>query len=212
MKTSVQTYNRLAAISVFVALPLIIWTLGDIPRRTFLKETISLLTLLSFSMMILQFFLSRGNGKILTVHRKVKVLKLHKIIGYVFVSFLLLHPFLIVVPRYLEAGIQPGEALTTMLTTWDSRGIVLGLTAWCLMFLLGLSSIFRRKLGMKYNTWRVFHGILSMIFIILATWHAMELGRHTDLPMSAYMVVLGSLGVFQLLRLYFTKSSIHAKP
>lgn len=212
MKTSVQTYNHLAAISVFVALPLIIWTLGDIPRRTFLKETISLLTLLSFSMMILQFFLSRGNGKTLKVHRKVKVLKLHKIIGYVFVSFLLLHPFLIVVPRYLEAGIQPGEALTTMLTTWDSRGIVLGLTAWCLMFLLGLSSIFRRKLGMKYNTWRVFHGILSMIFIILATWHAMELGRHTDLPMSAYMVVLGSLGVFQLLRLYFTKSSIHAKP
>ena len=131
---------------------------------------------------------------------------------FVFVSFLLLHPFLIVVPRYLEAGIQPGEALATMLTTWDSRGIVLGLTAWCLMFLLGLSSIFRRKLGMKYNTWRVFHGILSMIFIILATWHAMELGRHTDLPMSAYMVVLGSLGVFQLLRLYFTKSSIHAKP
>lgn len=205
MKTTVKTYNRLAALLVFIAFPLLIWAVGDLPRRTFLKEAISLLTILSFSMMILQFFLSRGNGKILAAHRKVKVVKLHKIIGYIFVSFLLLHPFLIVFPRYFEAGIEPGEAFTTMLTTWDSKGIVLGLTAWGLMLLLGLTSLLRKRLGIKYTTWRVFHGILSILFITLATWHALELGRHTDLPMSIYMVALGSLGVFQLLRSYLTK-------
>lgn len=210
MKTSLQSYNRLAAILVFIALPLLIWALGDVPRRTVLKEVLSLLTLVSFSMMILQFFLSRGNGKILKVHRTGKVVKLHKIIGYVFVSFLLLHPFLIVVPRYFEAGVDPGEAFTTMLTTFDSRGIILGLSAWCLMLVLGLSSIFRKRLGMKYTTWRVFHGILSMVFIVLATWHATDLGRHTDLPMSVYMIALGGLGVFQLLRVYLIKSKNQA--
>lgn len=210
MKTTVQTYNRLATLLVFIALPLLIWAMSDIPRRTFLKEAISLLTILSFSMMLLQFFLSRANGKILAAHRKAKVVKLHKIMGYLFVSILMLHPFLIVFPRYFEAGIEPGEAFTTMLTTWDSRGIVLGLIAWFLMFALGLSSLFRKRLGMKYTTWRVFHGILSILFITLATWHALELGRHTDLPMSVYMVALGSLGVFQLLRIYLTKSKKHA--
>ena len=138
------------------------------------------------------------------------MVQLHKIIAYVFISFLLLHPFLIVVPRYFEAGIEPGEAFTTMLTTWSSRGIILGLTAWCLMLLLGLSSIFRKRLGMKYTTWRVFHGILSMVFIVLATWHATDLGRHTDLPMSVYMIALGGLGVFQLLRVYLIKSKNQA--
>lgn len=201
---------RLAALLVFIALPLLIWALGDLPRRTFLKEAISLLTIISFFMMLLQFFLSRGNGKILKNHRKGKVVQLHKIIGYVFVSFLLLHPFLIVVPRYFEAGIEPGEAFTTMLTTWSSRGIILGLSAWCLMLVLGLSSIFRKLLGMKYTTWRVFHGILSMVFIVLATWHATDLGRHTDLPMSVYMIALGGLGVFQLLRVYLIKSKNQA--
>ncbi len=210
MKTTIQIYNRLAALLVFIVLPLLIWALGDVPRRTFLKEAISLLTIFSFIMMILQFFLSRGNARILKNHRLGKVVKLHKIIAYVFVSFLLLHPFLIIVPRALEAGIQPGEAFTTMLTTWDSRGIILGLTAWCLMIVLGLTSLFRKMLGMKYTTWRVFHGILTMLFIVLATWHATDLGRHTDLPMSVYMISLAGLGVFQLLRLYFTKSSIHA--
>lgn len=210
MKTQVQTYMRIAALLLFIALPLLIWALGDVPRRTVLKEAISLLTILSFSMMILQFFLSRGNGKILKAHRTGKVVKLHKIIGYVFVSFLLLHPFLIVVPRYFEAGVDPGEAFTTMLTTWDSKGIILGLSAWCLMLVLGLSSIFRKRLGMKYTTWRVFHGILSMAFIVLATWHATDLGRHTDLPMSVYMIALGGLGVFQLLRVYLIKSKNQA--
>lgn len=210
MKPSLQSYNRLAAILLFIALPLLIWALGDVPRRTVLKEVLSLLTLVSLSMMILQFFLSRGNGKILKDHRTGKVVKLHKIIGYVFVPILLLHPFLIVVPRYFEAGIQPGEAFTTLLTTWDSHGIILGLTAWGLMFVLGLSSIFRKRLVMKYTTWRVFHGILSTLFITLATWHALDLGRHTDLPMSVYMIALAGLGVFQLLRIYLIKPNLLA--
>jgi len=206
MKTPLKTYNHITALLIFVALPLVIWALGDVPRRSMLKEVLSLLTILSFSMMILQFFLSRGNGKILKDHRAGKVVKLHKIFGYVFVSILLLHPFLIVLPRYFEAGIKPGEAFTTTLTTWDSRGIILGLSAWSLMLLLGLSSIFRKQLGMKYTTWRVSHGILSILFIVLATWHATDLGRHTDLPMSVYMIALAGLGVIQLLRMYLIKT------
>lgn len=203
MKARIQTYNRLAAILLFIALPLLIWALGDVPRRNFLKEVISLLTIISFFMMLLQFFLSRGNKNILKENRTGKVVKLHKIIAYVFVGILLLHPFLIVLPRYFEAGIDTGEAFTTMLTTFDSRGIILGLSAWGLMLVLGLSSIFHNRLGMKYTSWRVFHGVLSIVFISLATWHATDLGRHTDLPMSVYMIALAALGVILLLRIYF---------
>ena len=131
-----------------------------------------------------------------------KVIKLHKVIGYIFVSILMVHPFLIVVPRFFEAGIAPGEAFGTMLTTWDSQGIILGMIAWVLMLILGITSAFRKRLGMKYTTWRVFHGLLSIAFITLATWHAMDLGRHTDLPMSLYMGAIAGIGVLLLLRTY----------
>jgi len=198
-----KKYNRLAALLAFIALPLLIWALGDVPRRTFLKEAISLLTIISFFMMLLQFFLSRGNSRMLKEHRTGKVVKLHRILGYVFVSILLLHPFLIVLPRLFEAGVDPGEAFSTMLTTWDSRGIILGLSAWGLMLVLGLSSMLRNRLGMKYTTWRIFHGVLSIVFMVLATWHATDLGRHTDLPMSVYMIALAGLGGILLLRIYF---------
>ena len=210
-----KTYNRIAFILFFLVVPVLIWALGDAPRRGIMKESISILTILAYFLLLGQFFLSRGNQRVLKAHRMGKVIKLHRYIGYIFVTVLLLHPVLIVVPRYFEAGIAPEEAFTTMITAWNSQGIILGLVAWALMLILGVTSVFRKKLGMKYTTWRVFHGILSIAFIFLASLHALGLGRHTDLPMSIYMGVMALLGVLQLVRLYIyntTKdSSIHVR-
>lgn len=197
-----KTYNKLAFILFFLLVPLLIWAQGDVPRRGFLKESISVLTILAYFLMLGQFFLSRGNKRILKPHRMGKVVKLHRYIGYIFVSVLLLHPLLIVVPRYFEAGITPAEAFITMITNWDSQGIILGMVAWALMLILGITSAFRTKLGMKYTQWRIFHGMLSIAFIFLASLHAMNLGRHTDLPMSIYMGAMAFLGVILLLRQY----------
>jgi len=206
MKINMLTYNRLAAILFFLAIPLLLWALGDTPARSFLKECVSLLTILGYFLMLGQFFLSRANKKMLKPHKTGKVYKLHRIIGYIFVSILLVHPLLIVVPRFFEAGISPGEAFSKIISTWDSRGLILGVLAWSLMLILGITSAFRNKLGLKYTTWRVLHGILSIVFITLATWHAMDLGRHTDLPMSLYMGAIAGLGILLLLRTYLNKS------
>lgn len=131
--------------------------------------------------------------------------KLHKVIGYTFVGLLLFHPFLIVVPRYFEAGVEPQEAFLTILGTYNTKGVMLGIIAWTLMLLLGLTSLFRDKIGMTYKTWRVFHGILSMIFIGLASWHAIDLGRHTDVAMSVFILILAGGGIILLLKTYLLK-------
>jgi predicted ferric reductase len=204
MENKIKIYNRIAAVLVFIGLPLLFWVLADVPRRSNLKEAISILTLLSFSLMLGQFYLARSNRNVLKEHKMSKVIKWHKVIGYTFVSILLLHPFLIVVPRYFESGVEPKEAFITMLTTFDSLGVVLGMVAWCLMLLIGLTSIFRNQLPLSYKTWRVFHGILSITFITLATWHALVLGRHTDKAMSVFMMVMAAGGVFLLLKNYFS--------
>ena len=206
MENKIKIFNRIIAILVFIGMPLLFWALGDIPRRTNLKEAISILTLVAFSMMLGQFYLARSNRQILKEHKMSKVINWHKVIGYTFVSVLLVHPIFIVVPRYFESGVEPKEAFITIITSFDNFRVMLGMVAWVLMLIIGITSMFRDQLPMSYKTWRVFHGILSVIFIAVATWHATSLGRHTGTAMSIFMITMAAGGVLLLLKSYFTKT------
>ena len=187
---------------VFTGLPLLLWALGEYHRDTILKEFLSVITILAFCLMIGQFFLARGNRKSFKGIKMSKVVKFHKLIGYVFVGVLLIHPLLIVVSRFFEAGIEPKEAFITMLTTFDSLGVVLGIIAWVLMLLLGLMSIFREKIGLSYRAWRWIHGVLSIAFISIACWHVVDLGRHINTSLAIFLIAFTAAGVILLLRTY----------
>lgn len=208
MENRIKIYNRVAAIAVFIAFPVFIYAFGDFPRRTVLKESISLLTILAFFIMLMQFYLSRANSKVLKGHKMRKVIKWHKVLGYVFVSILLLHPFLIVVPRYFEAGISPTDAFAELLSGFSQKGLLLGLIAWILMIVIGLTALFRRWLPFAYKTWRVIHGFLSIAFIIVATWHVVNMGRHINEPMTWLIAILSISGVVMLLKKYIFKSKL----
>ncbi len=206
MPAIMKKYNIIIAILLFIGLPILFWAVGDFPRRTVLKESISIITLLAFSMMLGQLFLARSNRNMLQDHKMSHILKIHKIIGYIFVGVLLLHPFLIVLPRYFEAGVEPAEAFLTIITSFGSTGIILGIIAWSLMIILGLTSLLRNNLGLKYNTWKVFHGILSGVFISAALWHILNLGRHIDLAMTIFYCSLAGISLISLIKLYFFKN------
>lgn len=207
MENKIKIYHRIAAGMVFIAFPVLFYIFGDFPRRTLLKETISVVTLIAFFMMLFQFYLSRANGNILKEHKMSKVVKWHKVLGYVFVSILLVHPFLIVLPRYFEAGVQPSEAFTTIITTFGSKGVVLGLSAWVLVLLIGLTSITRNHIGLSYKVWRIFHGILSVMFIAIASFHVTDMGRHINTPMLWLITVLSIGGITLLIQTYLFKKS-----
>ena len=188
---------------LYLIIPFLYLLLGDFPARTVLKEAISFLTIGAFFLMLGQFYLTRINIITLKGQKMSKVINLHKVLGYIFIPVLMLHPFLIVVPRFFESGVEPAEAFTTILTTFGSKGIVIGIIAMVLMILLGITSMLRKKMKMKYTTWRTTHGLLSIAFVILATWHAVNLGRHTDVILSTYMIIMSALGVLLLIRTYF---------
>ncbi|NPD44051.1 MULTISPECIES: ferric reductase-like transmembrane domain-containing protein [unclassified Lentimicrobium] len=207
MENRIKIYNQIAAVAVFIVLPILIYSLGDFPRRSLLKEAISLVTILAFSMMLMQFFLSRANKPILKEHHMAKVIKWHKALGYVFVSVLLLHPFLIVLPRYFEAGISPNRAFLELLSNINQQGLLLGLTAWILMLIIGLTSLFRYKLRLTYLTWRMIHGYLSIAFIIAASLHVLSMGRHMNKPMSWLFILLSLSAMILLMKTYFFKST-----
>lgn len=211
MKNDIKIYHIIAAVFVFILIPIGLFEFGDFPRRSNLKEAISILTVLAFSLMIGQLFLARSNHYFVKFFKFNRVLSVHKLIGYSVVGFFLIHPFLIVLPRFFEAGVSPLDALIQILTTFESLGVILGQISWGLILLLGLTSFFRDKLlrgklKMNYKTWKVFHGLLSILFIVTASWHTIEQGRHTDSVISIFIVFLVLIGSGFLIKQYTSPS------
>jgi predicted ferric reductase len=188
MIDTIKKYNFISFVIVFIGLPILLLSLSDLQPRSVLKHTISIVPLMAFSLILGQFFLSRTNNLTKNIYKFKNVINIHKIIGYFVVVVFFTHPFLIVLPRYFESGPEPLDALIKMITTFESTGVILGLIAWISMILLGITSILRNKLNISYKKWRVFHGLLALLFIVVATWHAVDLGRNTDIPMSIFLV------------------------
>lgn len=202
MAIDIKRYQIALAVLTFVAVPGMLFVFGDVPARALVKEAFSLLTVLAFAGLLGQFYLARSNRSFVSAFRFSSVLRVHKAVGYTVVVVFLLHPLLIVLPRAFEGGVAPTDALVTLLTTFDSPGIVLGLVAWALLFVVWLTSMFRDRLPLRYPTWKRMHGVLSMLFIVTAAWHAIELGRHMDAAMTTFVVALAATGVVLLLGHY----------
>lgn len=211
MENKMKIYNRIIIVIAFILIPIMFYAFGNFPRRSVLKEIISVITLLSFFVILLQFYLTRANKTVLKNHKMSHVIKWHKVLGYVFVSILMVHPFLIVLPRYFEAGITPNDAFLELLNNFDNSSLLLGLIAWIVMLIIGLTSMFRSRLGINYKTWRIFHGIISLVFIVIASIHVINLGRHISLAMALLIISLASGAIVILLKTYFLKGSKNLK-
>ena len=118
---------------------------------------------------------------------------------------MIFHPLYIVTPRFFEAGVSPVDALVTVITTMNT-GVVIGMIGWCVMLVLGITALLRNKLPMNYKSWRILHGILAILFIFTAVWHAIDLGRHSNLIMSILLGALSAGGILLLFKTYFSKN------
>lgn len=143
------------------------------------------------------FVWSRANRYAAKGIQMSQVIKIHKLIGYTCTAALLFHPILLVLPKFFEAGTSPGDALTTILTTFN-LGIVLGLVSWGLLLTITITALARKHLPMKYKTWRTLHGILATCFIFTSAWHVIDLGRNSSMGMSFFIIMLaaGSILLF----------------
>jgi predicted ferric reductase len=206
MKLDARLLAIATGLAVFVSLPLLFYALGDAPRRSVLKEILSVATFLSFGFMIGQFFLARSNGALLRLFKPPAVQKVHKAVAYGAIAVIALHPFLIVFPRFFEGGVRPWQAFWTMITSFDNLSILTGEFAWALMIFIGVTARFRlqllRHFVNRYRGWRAFHGGLAVGFTLLAAWHVITLGRHVDGGMATYFIALIALGLGLLARLY----------
>jgi predicted ferric reductase len=164
-------------IALYIALclsPLAIISIGDhSPRRPFLVEFSIALGYVGLAMMVLQYTLV-SRVKWLAKPFGIDVLqRFHREVSYAALAFVFAHPGLLLVqsmPTYLP--------LFDVRTAPDrARYAVASLVA---LALLVLVSIWRRKLRLSYEVWKLSHGFLSTAVMFLALAHMVGVNKFTN--------------------------------
>ncbi|WOJ97724.1 ferric reductase-like transmembrane domain-containing protein [Congregibacter brevis] len=167
-----------ALTGIYVVAILVPWALSYIEGlavRGWYEELVQLLSIIGLSMMLLQFFLT---ARVDAVARQAGVdntMRLHTKMGELVGYLVLLHPLLIVAPRFFVA---PSFALGDLWDLFTSPETSTGMYAWCLMLVWVLMAVFKERTGLSYEAWRYTHSAGFVAIIILATHHAMTIGRH----------------------------------
>ncbi len=143
--------------------------------RNFYTELVTALSIAGLAAMLLQFVLAGRIGWFLRRAGLDQSMLLHRKAGQWIAALFFLHPFLLVLPRFLVA---PQLAAHDIWSTFTAAETATGFYAMSLMAVLVLASVFKDRLPMRYEAWRLSHGIGFAIVAILATDHAITNGRH----------------------------------
>jgi predicted ferric reductase len=186
----------LALLAAYVAVclaPLAIVSVGShAPRRPFLVELSVALGYVGLAMMVLQFTLV-SRIKWLAAPFGIDILqRFHRQVSFVALAFVLAHPALLLVqsaPTYL-----PLFDLRT--APWRARFAVGSLAA---LLLVVFVSVWRRKLRLPYELWKLSHGVLSVSVMGLALAHMVGVNRFTSGPGGRAVVALVAAAILGIL-------------
>ncbi len=210
VKRSPMTFSMLGWLyGLVVLVPWAISYIEGLAVRGWYEELVTLLSILGLSMMIFQFFLTARVDTVASVAGVDNTMRLHTRLGEFLGYLVLLHPFLIVAPRFIVApSLAPGDMWTLFIQPETSTGLF----AWCLMLVWVLMAVFKEKTGLSYESWRYTHAAGFVAIIILATHHAVTIGRHGryNAWFDVLWIGLCALAVAMVIYVYFVRPRIVA--
>ena len=211
VKRSPMDFNSLLVL--YFAAVLIPWALSFIEGlevRGWYEETVVLLSIAGFSMMLLQFALTSRVDAVAGRAGVDNTMRLHKKWGEYVAWLFLLHPFLIVAPRFFVA---PSFALGDVWDLFTQPETATGMYAWSLMIVWVLVAVFKERTGLSYEAWRYMHSAGFIAIIILATHHAVTVGRHGryNLWYDTMWIVLCALAVGLVIYIYLFRPRVAAR-
>lgn len=136
----------------------------------------------------------------------------HKTAGKWLGIFFFVHPLLIIAPRFNQAFT---DGITSVIEVIFSPQILTGLIAWLTMFAWVLMAIFKSKMKVSYEIWRLTHVIGFIIISVLATLHITNVGSHGQFEeqFNALWYVLCTVSVLIVIyNHFFKKLLVKSKP
>jgi len=183
-----------------ILLPLITAAISNPTRaaQPFLVEVAVAAGFIGFSIMSLEFALISRINAAAQPFGEDSLQLFHNIMGTTALGFVLAHPILLIISGYpANCWLNPFASCANISTITAFLSIVV-------LLLLIITSIWRKRLGIRYEVWYVLHGLFALFVIFVALVHIFLIGRYTStlemkIVWGIYAVlVLGLIGWFKI--------------
>lgn len=201
-RNGIHPVPLIAGYIVIALLPLGLAAWQGLPPRPFPDELASALAMVGFSMLLMEFVLS-GRFRWATGRVGIDVtMRFHQLIARILAVFILAHPFLYSLPM---SDPRPWDTTARFTLDLEGAAFVTGGLAWLLLPVLVATSMFRRDLPYRYETWRLMHGMGAALIALLTLHHVMGSGRYAGDPLlTAFWVIMVVVAFSTLVHVYLT--------
>lgn len=187
MRESVrQTLLWLGAYLVLCLLPLVLLSLRPAASRGFWVELGVGLGIVGFAMLALQSASIARFRRVAPFFGSDAVLLFHRQLGLISLVFVLSHPILLLAsePRFVEYLDPRVNALRAIFLAAACVGVLL----------LGLLSLARERIGLKYEWWHLSHAGIAAGVLVVGLAHGLQVGRYVSGAWKQALWVLVALG------------------
>lgn len=192
MKLVAHGFLWLFFYSAMAVAPLFFAFAGDTPEgRGFWTELSVALGFVGLAILGLQFAITARSNGVDAPYGLDVVLQFHKEMSFVGFTFVLAHPLILFV-----TGAAPWALLQVLDAPWRAR---FGVAAVVALVLLLVTSVWRQRLRLGYEAWRVAHGVLAALIMITALAHVEAVGHYVSGPARRTLWAVMSLCVVGLL-------------
>ena len=174
------------------------------PAGGFWRALSNGMAMVAFALLCVQFFIS---GRIRWVAGRFGVDRLmlfHQLAARVITVALLVHPLLYVLQSLQRDGFA--AAAETAAAMLANPALTSGLTAWVLLVVVMALALLRDWLRLRYETWRITHGLGAAAIVCAGLHHTITVGSHSEeLALAQVWIVLGVLALGALAYLYIVR-------
>jgi predicted ferric reductase len=142
------------------------------PGRDFWTEFSVTLGFLGLAMMGLQFIMTARFPGVTSPYGIDVVYHFHRQISLVIFALILAHPIILFITRPTTL-----EFLNIFTAPWSAR---LGIAALLALAFVTFSSLYRLPLRFSYEPWRISHGLIGALAIVLSRAHMLFVGYYVD--------------------------------
>jgi predicted ferric reductase len=173
--------------AVLALAPLAAAALQGEPPRSLARELSAAVAMVAFAMLLMEFVLS-GRFRALTGRAGIDAtMRFHQLAGRFVLGLAILHPLL-----YAAPGMLASPRLRS------------GVVAAALLGLLVVLAVLRDR--MRYEHWRLGHGLGAALIAALALHHTLAVGSYAIDPwLAGYWIAMTALALFSLVFVYVLK-------
>jgi len=167
--------------------PLFVLKIGPTPEgRGFWREFSVALGFSGLAMVMLQFILTARFRRLKAPYGSDIVYYFHRQISQVAFGLILLHPIILFV-----ANPETIRLLNVFEAPWRAR---FGLTGLVALILLVALSVYRKRLKIQYDIWRITHGLFAVAAVGFSMAHVILVGYYISTPIKQFL--WGSYAIF----------------